>query len=99
MVEMARRMGITAELGGYPAEVLGGLTRGVSVLQMSNAYATLANGGVHHEPTAIRRVEFPDGEVDEPGKAPGQRVLQDGVALEVVDVMTGTLRLRHADLL
>ena len=51
-------MGITAELGGYPAEVLGGLTRGVSVLQMSNAYATLANGGVHHDPTAIaaRRV-------------------------------------------
>jgi penicillin-binding protein 1A len=90
MVETAKKMGITAELGGYPAEVLGGLTRGVSVLQMSNAYATLANGGVHHEPTAIRRVEFPDGEVDEPGKAPGKRVLQDGVALEVVDVMKGT---------
>jgi penicillin-binding protein 1A len=90
MVETAKKMGITAELGGYPAEVLGGLTRGVSVLQMSNAYATLANGGVHHEPTAIRRVEFPDGEVDEPSKEPGKRVLQDGVALEVVDVMTGT---------
>ncbi len=90
MVETAKKMGITAELGGYPAEVLGGLTRGVSVLQMSNAYATLANGGVHHEPTAISRVEFPDGEVDEPSKEPGKRVLQDGVALEVVDVMTGT---------
>jgi penicillin-binding protein 1A len=90
MVETAEKMGITADLGGYPAEVLGGLTRGVSVLQMSNAYATLANGGVHHDPTAIERVEFPDGEVDEPSKAPGKRVLQDGVALEVVDVMTGT---------
>jgi penicillin-binding protein 1A len=90
MVETAKKMGITAELGGYPAEVLGGLTRGVSVLQMSNAYATLANGGVHHDPTAISRVEFPDGEVDEPGEEPGQRVLQDGVAYEVVDVMTGT---------
>ena len=90
MVETAKKMGITAELGGYPAEVLGGLTRGVSVLQMSNAYATLANGGVHHEPTAISRVEFPDGELDEPSKAPGKRVLQDGVALEVVDVMNGT---------
>jgi penicillin-binding protein 1A len=90
MVEMARQLGITAELGGYPAEVLGGLTQGVSVLEMSNAYATLANGGVHHDPTAIRRVEFPDGEVDEPNSSNGQRVLSDGVAYEVVDVMTGT---------
>ena len=90
MVEMAERMGITTELGGYPAEVLGGLTTGVSVLQMSNAYATLANGGVHHKPTAIDRVEFPDGEVDEPSKAAGERVISDGVAYEVVDVMTGT---------
>jgi penicillin-binding protein 1A len=91
MVEMAKKMGITTELGGYPAEVLGGLTTGVSVLQMSNAYATLANGGVHHDPTAISRVEFPDGEVDEPSKAPGERVISDGVAYEVADVMTGTL--------
>ena len=90
MVETAKKMGITTELGGYPAEVLGGLTTGVSVLQMSNAYATLANGGVHHEPTAIDRVEFPDGEVDEPSKAEGKRVLSDGVAYEVADVMTGT---------
>jgi penicillin-binding protein 1A len=90
MVEMAKKMGITTELGGYPAEVLGGLTTGVSVLQMSNAYATLANGGVHHKPTAIERVEFPDGEVDEPGKAAGERVISDGVAYEVADVMTGT---------
>jgi penicillin-binding protein 1A len=91
MVETAKKMGITTELGGYPAEVLGGLTTGVSVLQMSNAYATLANGGVHHDPTAISRVEFPDGEVDEPGKEPGKRVMSDGVAYEVADVMTGTL--------
>jgi penicillin-binding protein 1A len=90
MVEMAKKMGITTELGGYPAEVLGGLTTGVSVLQMSNAYATLANGGVHHKPTAIERVEFPDGEVDEPSKAAGERVISDGVAYEVADVMTGT---------
>jgi len=90
MVEAAKKMGITAELGFGPAEVLGGLNKGVSVLQMSNAYATLANGGVHHEPTAIRRVEFPDGDVDEPSKAEGKRVLSDGVAYEVADVMTDT---------
>jgi penicillin-binding protein 1A len=88
---MAHRMGITTELGGYPAEALGGLTQGVSTLEMSNAYATLAGGGVHHKPTAIRRVEFPDGEVDEPEDEEGTRVISDGVAYTVADVMKGTL--------
>jgi penicillin-binding protein 1A len=89
--DMAHRMGITSELGGYPAEALGGLTEGVSVLEMSNAYATLADGGVHHKPTAIERVEFPDGESDDPVDEDGTRVISDGVAYEVADVMTGTL--------
>jgi penicillin-binding protein 1A len=91
MDDMARRMGITAELNNYPAEVLGALTYGVSVLDMSNAYATLANGGVHHDPTAIRKVEFPDGEVDEPADEDGTRIIPDGVAYEVADVMKGAL--------
>jgi penicillin-binding protein 1A len=89
--DMAKKMGITSELGGYPAEALGGLTQGVSTLDMSNAFATLANGGVHHDPTAIRKVEFPDGEVDEPEDPQGDRVITDGVAYTVADVMTGTL--------
>jgi len=89
--EMAKKMGITTKLGGYAAEALGGLTEGVSVLEMSNAYATLANGGVHHKPTAIKRVEFPNGDVDEPVDEEGNRVISDGVAYTVADVMKGTL--------
>ena len=89
--DMAHRMGITSELGGYPAEALGGLTQGVSVLDMSNAFATLADGGVHHDATAVRKVEFPDGEVDEPEDPEGDRVITDGVAYTVADVMKGTL--------
>jgi penicillin-binding protein 1A len=89
--DMAHRMGITSTLGGYPAEALGGLTQGVSVLEMSNAYATIADGGVHHKPTAIRKVEFPDGKVDEPADPSGDRVVTDGVAYTVEDVMKGVL--------
>ena len=44
-------MGITTKLDGYPAEGLGGLRRGVSPLEMANAYATLACGGIRTEPT------------------------------------------------
>jgi penicillin-binding protein 1A len=88
---MARRMGITSELQGYAAESIGGTAYCCSVLEMSNAYATLATGGVHHDPTAISRVEFPNGDVDEPEDTDGRRVISDGVAYEVADVMKGTL--------
>ncbi|MGH2951056.1 MAG: transglycosylase domain-containing protein, partial [Solirubrobacterales bacterium] len=89
--EMADAMGINSELQAYPAEALGGTANCCTVLEMSNAFATIANGGVHHKPTAIRRVEFPDGEVDEAEDSEGNRVISDGTAYEVADVMKGTL--------
>ena len=89
MNDTARRMGITAPLLDVPAEVLGAAD--VTVLEMSNAYATFANGGVHHDPTAINRVEFPDGEVEELDPSDGKRAFSDGVAYEVADVMKGAL--------
>jgi len=61
------------------------------VLEMSNAYATLANGGVHHDPTAIEKVVFPNGDVDKPENPEGTQVVSDGVAYTVADVMEGTL--------
>ena len=89
MDEMAKRMGVTSPLSGYAPDVLG--ASDVTVLDQSNGFATLANGGVHHDPTAIERVEFPDGHVDEPEDPEGTRVISDGVAYTVADVMTGTL--------
>ena len=55
-MDVAHRMGITSELNPNPAIALGGLTYGVSALEMASAYATLANGGRHIEPTIILRV-------------------------------------------
>ena len=63
----------------------------VTVLDQSNGFATIANGGVHHDPTAIAKVVFPDGHIDEPRGARGNRVISDGVAYTVADVMKGTL--------
>jgi penicillin-binding protein 1A len=90
-VEMAKKLGIESKLQGVYAEALGGTSECCTVLEMSNAYATFANGGVHHDPTAIRKVEFPDGEVDKPSDPKGKRVISDGVAYEVANVMKGTL--------
>jgi penicillin-binding protein 1A len=84
-------MGITSHLDGYYAEAIGGTNTCCTVLEMADAYATLSNGGVHHDATAIDRVVFPNGDVDKPADPEGKRVLSDGVAYEVADVMKGPL--------
>jgi penicillin-binding protein 1A len=87
----AHQMGIEAPLESVPAEAIGGLSTGVTPLEMADAYATLANGGVHHEPTAIARVEFPSGKVDEPSPDSGERVLTEGEAYDVTKILEGVI--------
>jgi len=90
--ETARMMGIKTKLDGLPAEGLGGLRLGVSPLEMANAYATLAAGGIRSEPVPIKRVEFPDGKSDELGKPRRKRVLSDGVAFEVTKILQQNMK-------
>ncbi len=87
VADTAKDMGITTKLDGYPAEGLGGLTRGVSPLEMANAYATLAAGGMRNKPIAIRRVAFPGGDVEDLGKPKRERVFSDAVAYEVTKIL------------
>jgi penicillin-binding protein 1A len=74
-----------------PADAIGGLSVGVTPLEQADAYATLASGGVHHDPTAIDRVVFPSGKVDEPSADEGKRVLTEGEAYEVTKVLEGVI--------
>ena len=83
----AKLLGITTKLDCYPAEGLGGLTRGVTTLEMASAYATLASGGVRHRPTGIERVVFPDGKSENLGNSEGKRVMTDGQAYEVTKIL------------
>jgi penicillin-binding protein 1A len=87
VAETAKEMGITTHLDGYPAEGLGGLRLGVSPLEMADAYATLAAGGIHSDPQAIKRVVFPDGRIDNLGKPKRKRVLPNWVAGVVVKIL------------
>jgi penicillin-binding protein 1A len=87
VTETAEEMGIETELQSVPAEAIGGLAYGVSPLEMADAYATLANGGIHHDPTAISRVEFPNGKVDDLLSENGERVLTPGQASEVTKIL------------
>ncbi|HEY8809810.1 MAG TPA: transglycosylase domain-containing protein [Solirubrobacterales bacterium] len=79
----AKSMGIESELDGIPAEGIGGLRIGVSPLEMADAYATLASGGIHHNPIAIRRVVFPGGRAERPEHPDPRRVVPEPVAYEV----------------
>ncbi|MET0614165.1 MAG: transglycosylase domain-containing protein [Thermoleophilaceae bacterium] len=85
--ETAKLLGITTKLDCYPAEGLGGLTLGVTPLEMADAYATLASGGIRHRPTGIEKVVFPDGKSEDLANSQGKRVLSDGEAYEVTKVL------------
>lgn len=87
VADTAKEMGIETKLDGYPAEGLGGLTRGVSPLEMAVAYATLASGGVRNKPIAINEVKFPDGKSEDLGKPDRKRVLEPAVAYEVTRIL------------
>ncbi len=87
----AHQMGITSPLDSLPAEAIGGLRVGVTPLEMASAYATLASGGIHHKPTAVSRVEFPGGKVEQTDPDSGNRVLTEGQAYDVTKLLEGVI--------
>jgi penicillin-binding protein 1A len=87
VAQTAKEMGITTPLDGIPAEGIGGLRLGVSPLELTDAYATLASGGIHHDPVAIRKVIFPNGHLDRPEPPHAERVLSEAVAYEVTRLL------------
>ena len=89
VIETARRCGITSPLQPVYSVALG--TSGVSPLEMASGYATFASGGVRHVPYWIRRVEDVSGRVLEEHIITGERVLNESIAYQVVDMMAGVL--------
>ena len=92
----AELMGIKSRInGGHPSIALGSAQ--VSVLDMAAAYATLANQGTAIEPTTIRRITLPSGEVLRPNQkriesavSPGNAYLLTKVLEQVLIRGTGT---------
>ncbi|HEY2479315.1 MAG TPA: transglycosylase domain-containing protein [Solirubrobacterales bacterium] len=83
----AKSMGITTHLHGLPAEGIGGLKYGVSPLELSDAYATLASGGIRHRPVAIAKVVIPGGKVEHPQDPQPKRVLSPAVVWQVTRLL------------
>ena len=93
VAETAHDMGITSKLNGYCAETLGGLEQGVSPLEMADAYATIASGGYRNRPTAITKVELPDGKSELPRRWRTHRtkVFTDGVTYEAIKILQANI--------
>jgi len=70
MFEMGQNMGLKSLIGegsstdkGYAPLCLGGLTYGVTNVELASAYGTIANGGTYIEPYAIERITDKEGKV------------------------------------
>lgn len=97
ILEYAQKMGIsTLVTQGYSndqtlAMALGGLTRGVTPLDIASAYGVLANSGVRVEPTAIIKVTDREGRVLEENRVQGKSVVREATANLLVDMMRGVI--------
>jgi membrane peptidoglycan carboxypeptidase len=80
-------LGIRTHLNAFPAEGLGGLRLGVSPLEQTNAYATIASGGIRHRPIAIRKVSLPRRQGRQPGQAHGARAFKDGTTYKATQIL------------
>ncbi len=102
VVQKARDLGITSPLAEVPGLALG--QSEVTLLELTAAYAAVANGGTWHAPSTIRQVL--DGETcQEEDRAhcrasdpkavtttPGRRVMQQGTASRLQELLRSVVR-------
>src|SRR5438105_7975889 len=86
IADMARRFGITTPISTFPAMVLG--TSDVRLMDMTRAFASVANKGVAVTPYGIRRVVTADGRMLYQRESGEDRVLvAPWVAAEMTDLL------------
>ncbi len=96
IADMARRFGITTPISTYPSMVLG--TSDLRLIELTRAFASVANKGVAVTPYAVRKVVTADGRLLYQHNSNEERVLvAPWVAAEMTDllqsaVLTGTGR-------
>lgn len=93
VVMIARQMGITSPLSSNPAIALGGLSIGVSPLEMASAYGTLANLGIHHEPTPFQKIVKEKGEAIWENKPHGKEAIDPATAVSVTQILEEVIKL------
>jgi penicillin-binding protein 1A len=90
VVPVAHRMGITTKLLPVCSITLG--TQPVNPLEMTDAYATLAAHGVHHDPQPFELVRAPNGSVLGRLSTPGAQAIPRSVADQVTYALEGVIQ-------
>lgn len=73
IIETAHAMGIKSPLDEEPSLALG--SSDVTLLELTNAYCTVANNGMHHDPVLVTRIEDKDGKVVWEDKSQSEQVI------------------------
>lgn len=76
---------------GLAPLALGGLTKGVNLLDLARSYTPLANQGIKSTPMAVLRVEDSAGRILRRGRINQEQVIQPLTALMVTDMMKGVI--------
>lgn len=87
VVNLAKRMGITAPLDAVPAICLG--TPDISVFEMVGANSTYANKGTYVQPTFVTRIEDKNGKVLEEFIPTTDEVFNEEKAYVMIQLMRG----------
>ena len=83
------------EKGSYtdknPSLALGGVTHGITPLEMSTAYSCIANGGMYVEPTSYTQICTKDGELVFENKPKKNRVFSEETAFLMQELLKGVV--------
>lgn len=92
-VEYARNFGITSltETDYNAATALGGITKGVSNLELTGAYAAIANGGFYTKPVFFTKILDHNGKVLLENEPQTKRVLKDSTAFLLTDALAESM--------
>jgi penicillin-binding protein 1A len=97
IANLAQEMGIATPISTNPAMILGGLTEGVTPLEMAYAYSTIANGGVRVSGTLASRDGGPvafekvEGSIDRENEKVEDRIFPSEVAGEAKALLEGVV--------
>ncbi|HIT64516.1 MAG TPA: penicillin-binding protein [Candidatus Ventrimonas merdavium] len=92
-IEYAENFGITSLTASdlVPSMALGGLTYGVSNLELTAAYASIANGGVYTKPVFFTKILDHNGKILINNEPESHRVLKDSTAFLLTDAMADSM--------
>ncbi len=89
IAKTANKMGIKTRLKAYPSISLG--AQNVTPLEMTSAYATLANNGKYYEPVFITKVVDKNGETILDSEPDSKQAIKPSVAYATTQVLKGVI--------